>query len=85
LIEYFFGFSREVCGSSGFLDVSAKVLDLGSKGDVSFQIECLIDETRVSFVSAKEEFLLLCQDGTRVRLGARSKESGVDAAVSTSS
>jgi hypothetical protein len=84
LIEYFFGFGREVCSPSGFLDVPAKVLNLGSKSDISFQIECLIDETCVSFIPAKEELLLLCQDGTGIRLRARSKESGMDAAVSTS-
>jgi hypothetical protein len=83
LIEYFFGFGCKVCGPGGFLDIPAKVLDLGSKSDISFQIECLINETRVSLIPAKEELLLLRQDGTGIRLRARSKESGVDAAVST--
>jgi hypothetical protein len=84
LIEHFFGFGREVRSPSGFLGIPAKVLNLGSKGNVPFQIECLIDETRVSFIPAKEELLLLCQDGTGIWLRVRSEESGMDTAVSTS-
>jgi hypothetical protein len=60
------------------------MLHFGSKGDVSLQVKHLVDEAGVSFVSAKEESLLLCQDGTGVGLGACSKELRMDATVLTS-